>query len=152
MNLEKIYNKNDLNEEIINQEIDLVDELGEYLNDIIDEINKELKNINQNRKNNWRKLKNPKILQKYLNLETNIYGNINLEINKLNNSNYQEIIKSLTEIIDKNSKLSNESNITTKDTGENKDILNAIENTSQTNANVTQDTIEYIFYTIIQRY
>lgn len=68
----QIYNKNDLNEEIINQEIDLVDELGEYLNDIIDEINKELKNINQNRKNNWRKLKNPKILQKYLNLETNI--------------------------------------------------------------------------------
>ena len=52
---------------------------SEYLNDIIEEISKELKNLNQNRnKNNWRKLKNPKILQKYLNFESNIYSKLNL--------------------------------------------------------------------------
>ena len=62
-----------LQDDTINKELDIVNELGDYLNDIIEEISKELKNINQNRnKNNWRKLKNPKILQKYLNFESNI--------------------------------------------------------------------------------
>ena len=59
----------------INKELDIVNELGEYLNDIIEEISKELKSLNQNRnKNNWRKLKNPKILQKYFKFESNIYS------------------------------------------------------------------------------
>ena len=42
------------------------------------------------------KLKNPKILQKYLNFES-IFSKLNLEINKLNHSNYKEIIKSINQ-------------------------------------------------------
>ena len=111
----------------VNKELDLINELGDYLNDIIDEISKELKNISQNKnRNTWRKIKNPKILQKYINFDKNIFSKINLEINKLNHSNYQEIIKSISKSID--------------------EYLN------ENNDKTIDDIMEHYFFCLIQKY
>lgn len=109
----------------IDQENELYIELNEYLFDIIETIKGELKNISRTRQNNWKELKKkPRILSKYLNINSD--SKYNLEINKINTSNIDIIIESLNSLIEKDM--------------------------DKDNTNIKEEKLQYIFITVINKY
>jgi hypothetical protein len=90
--------KEDTNKIDTNNELFL--ELSQYLEDILEEIRIELKNTVKTRYNYWKDFKKkPRILSKYLNIDND--SKYILEINKLNNTNIEQISDTICSYIDK---------------------------------------------------
>ncbi len=90
---------NSINTNTLSEDLTLIAQtISQYMSSIMPEIENEIKNIARQNAINWREKKNPKLLAKFINSDTNI-AVFNREINKISMANCIQMMHNINNIL-----------------------------------------------------